>query len=275
MKYPGLWRGYIVANDDSETSNPHRGRVKVNIPEIYGANVTEEALPWAWPCLPLFGGGPSEVTPEGSDDAEVYSQTLFGIPPIGATVWIMFEQGDIQSPIYMGTWMGNNADIPSEIETFQDGDRSATYPEIFILKTPWNQTAFFRIAGDKQLDIGFQDMYIKLKGETSEGAKDREIEISSVTADITLRTTDGKITLSAKEMDILTENDMRIIAGRWKELDDGEIVVDTIGDLDVRCTQDMVIHAEHKGIIQAGEDGGWFLYCESASGFEQHGEEVV
>jgi len=274
MKYPGLWRGYVVANDDSDLSYPHRGRVKINVPQIYGANALEDALPWAWPCLPLFGGGPSTVENEDSDD-DIYSQTLFGIPPVGASVWIMFEQGDIQSPIYLGTWMGNDIDIPTEIESFRDGKRTAEYPQIFILKTPWNQTAYFRIAGDKQLDIGFQDMYIKLKGETEEGADDREIEISSITADINMTTTNGKITLSAKEMAILTENDMDIQAGRWKTEEDDSKVVDTIGDLTMRCTKDMTIHSEHKGIIQAGEDGGWFLYCENASGFDQHGEAVV
>lgn len=275
MKYPGLWRGYVIANDDSELTHPHRGRVKINVPQIYGANAFEDALPWAWPCLPLFGGGPSVVENEDESDDDVYSQTLFGIPPIGATVWVMFEQGDIQSPVYLGSWMGNDTDIPAEIVSFRDGDRTAEYPQIFLLKTPWNQTALFRIAGDQQLDIAFQDMYIKLKGETEEGADDREIEISSVTADINFFTTNGKMTLSAKEMDILTENDMVIQAGRWKTEEDDSVVVDTIGDLAIRCTQDMTVHSEHRGIIQAGEDGGWFLYCENASGFEQHGEAVV
>lgn len=263
MKIEGLWRGYVVDNDDSEQDPAFLGRVKLNVPQIYGEDVPDDELPWAWPCMPLLGGGRDPDT-----DA---TNALFAVPPIGATVWVMFEQGDIQVPVYMGTWFGKKANMPSEAKTMTSGARSAAYPQIFLMKMPWGETALLRFAAYEQFDIGFQDMWFRLKGETSKGSGDREIEITSETADITIGTTKGKITLSGKEMAILTENDMQIQAGRYKTLENGRQVVDTEGDLHIISTQQTTIHTETKGVIQTGEEGGWFLHATNASGFEEHG----
>jgi uncharacterized protein involved in type VI secretion and phage assembly len=34
------------------------------------------------------------------------------IPPIGAGVWVEFEQGDPDYPIWVGCWWGSSADLP-------------------------------------------------------------------------------------------------------------------------------------------------------------------
>lgn len=262
MKLPGLWRGYVVDNDDSEEDPGYLGRVKINVPEIYGTEAKEDDLPWAWPCMPLLGGGRDQET-----DA---TNVMFAVPPIGSTVWVMFEHGDIQVPVYMGTWYGKPQNMPQEAKAFSDGQRGAEYPEIFLLKMPWGETALLRFAAYQQFDIGFQDMWFRLKGETSSGAGDREIEITSATADITLRTTDGTITLSGKEVTVLSENDMRIEAGRYKQ-DGDDRVVDTVGSLNMHATDDVRFHVENKGVMSTSDEGGWFLHAANASGFEKHG----
>jgi hypothetical protein len=99
----GLWRGYIEDDND-----PKRlGRVRVRVPLIHGpspadilrqqeageitadvtAPIPTEALPWA--DITSIGGG-------GHDFGD------FDIPPIGTTVYVMFEMGDEQYPIVVG-----------------------------------------------------------------------------------------------------------------------------------------------------------------------------
>jgi uncharacterized protein involved in type VI secretion and phage assembly len=55
---------------------------------------------WALPCVPL--AGPSG-TPMG----------IYLVPPIGAGVWIEFEKGDPDYPIWVGCRWGTAADIPT------------------------------------------------------------------------------------------------------------------------------------------------------------------
>lgn len=68
------------------------GRVRARVPDVTG----DDPCGWAMPCLP-FGG----------------SQTgFFAIPGSGAGVWIEFEHGDPDYPIWSGCWWGSVADLP-------------------------------------------------------------------------------------------------------------------------------------------------------------------
>lgn len=58
------------------------GRVQVSVPDVLG----DGKLAWAMPCLP--GAGPS--------------MGFFAIPPQGANVWVEFERGDPDYPIWSG-----------------------------------------------------------------------------------------------------------------------------------------------------------------------------
>jgi len=78
MEFLGKFRGEVVDNND-----PLRlGRIKTAVPAI-----SEHYLTWALPCLPFNGGTqPDQYT----------------IPPIGCKVWIEFERGDPDYPIWVG-----------------------------------------------------------------------------------------------------------------------------------------------------------------------------
>lgn len=73
----GKFRGTVTDNKDPLFT----GRVKVNVPYAMGA---EED--WAMPCFPYAG------TQAG----------VLVIPPVGANVWVEFEGGDIDAPIWVG-----------------------------------------------------------------------------------------------------------------------------------------------------------------------------
>ena len=91
-KFWGKYRGTVVNNIDPE----QRGRLIVSVPDV----LTLVPSTWAEPCAPLAGPtGP----PMG----------VYLVPPIGAGVWVEFEHGDPDYPIWVGCRWGSQADVPS------------------------------------------------------------------------------------------------------------------------------------------------------------------
>lgn len=74
----GKYRGTVANPADPQGM----GRIQVIVPSVLG----DGRLAWAMPCLP--GAGPGVG--------------LYAIPPIGAKVWVEFEAGDPDYPIWSG-----------------------------------------------------------------------------------------------------------------------------------------------------------------------------
>lgn len=87
-KYYGKYRGTVARNDDPE----QRGRLMA---VVVGFGMTP--LTWAMPCVPLAGP----------------QMGAYAVPPIGAGVWIEFEQGDPDYPIWSGCWWGGREELPT------------------------------------------------------------------------------------------------------------------------------------------------------------------
>ena len=88
-RFFGKWRG-TVTNVDDPTK---RGRVKLKIPAVLGTTVESH---WAWP-VPAYGGG------NGTG--------FFAMPEVGDLVWVEFEEGDKNRPIWQhGPWGKANGD---------------------------------------------------------------------------------------------------------------------------------------------------------------------
>lgn len=81
-KFFGKYRGKVKANKDPL----HLGRIQVRVPAIFG----EETTNWAMPCSPYAG-----------EDVG-----FFMIPLVGSNVWIEFEGGDPDYPIWSGCFWG-------------------------------------------------------------------------------------------------------------------------------------------------------------------------
>jgi uncharacterized protein involved in type VI secretion and phage assembly len=89
----GKYRGVVTDNQDPLMI----GRVQARVPDVLG----DRSSGWAMPCSP-FGG----------------DQTgLFAVPKNGAGVWVEFEHGDPDYPIWVGCWWGNATELPSELLT--------------------------------------------------------------------------------------------------------------------------------------------------------------
>lgn len=78
----GKYRGIVENNIDPQMM----GRVQVSCPAVLG----DGSLSWAMPCAPYAGNGVG----------------MFFIPPNGANVWVEFEAGDPDYPIYAGGFWG-------------------------------------------------------------------------------------------------------------------------------------------------------------------------
>jgi len=80
----GKYKGICTNNNDPEGLL----RIKVKIPGLFD----EELEEWAWPCLP------PHVQPETG-------KTLRDLKPdVGQGVWVEFEAGDENAPIWCGVW---------------------------------------------------------------------------------------------------------------------------------------------------------------------------
>ncbi|MGD8405210.1 MAG: phage baseplate assembly protein V [Anaerolineales bacterium] len=89
--YYGKYRGTVVNNVDPM----QRGRLLVQVPDVLGLVPSS----WAEPCVPLAGPtGP----PMG----------VYMVPPISAGVWVEFEHGDPDYPIWVGCRWGAQSDVP-------------------------------------------------------------------------------------------------------------------------------------------------------------------
>ena len=87
-KYYGKYRGTVLDNVDPM----QMGRLSVQVSDV--SNVLPST--WAMPCAPFAG------TQSG----------FFAIPPIGANVWVEFEQGNSDYPIWSGCFWGSAEDVP-------------------------------------------------------------------------------------------------------------------------------------------------------------------
>jgi uncharacterized protein involved in type VI secretion and phage assembly len=89
-RFYGKYRGIVVQNVDPEL----RGRIMCIVPDVLGVVPSS----WCEACAPLAG-------PTGAQMGAYF------VPPIGAGVWIEFEQGDPGRPIFVGCRFASG-DVP-------------------------------------------------------------------------------------------------------------------------------------------------------------------
>jgi len=88
-KYYGKYRGVVIDNVDPMQI----GRVMAMVPDVSTVLPTS----WCMPCVPAAG----------------VQAGMLAVPSIGAGVWIEFEQGDPDYPIWSGCFWGSAAELPA------------------------------------------------------------------------------------------------------------------------------------------------------------------
>ena len=85
----GKYRGTVANNIDPM----QMGRIQALVPDVTALLPTS----WALPCVPMAG-------PQAGQ---------FILPQVGAAVWIEFEQGNPDYPIWTGWFWGSAAEVPA------------------------------------------------------------------------------------------------------------------------------------------------------------------
>lgn len=88
-KFYGKYRGLVMNNIDPM----QMGRLMVQVPDVGGLMPST----WAMPCVPVAG----------------IQNGMFALPMIGSGVWIEYEQGDVDHPIWVGCFWGSAAEVPA------------------------------------------------------------------------------------------------------------------------------------------------------------------
>lgn len=120
MKYFGKYRGTVVGTQDPMLL----GRLRVEVPSVTG-----QAQVWAMPCVPYAGPRVG----------------LFALPPPGAQVWVEFEAGDIDAPIWTGCFWGQG-----QLPVTPQGPAH----QVFALRTAAFSLVVDEAKGRLELEIG-------------------------------------------------------------------------------------------------------------------------
>ena len=96
----GKYRGKVAGNKDPMSL----GRIQVQVPAVLGSGRQS----WAMPCVPYAGK----------------KVGFYAIPPVGANVWVEFEGGNPDYPIWSGCFWDSN-EVPA----------NPALPEVKVFKT--------------------------------------------------------------------------------------------------------------------------------------------
>ena len=146
----GKYRGKVTDNDDPNGL----GRIRVKAQDVLG----DEESGWALPATPYAGDGVG----------------LYLIPPVDAFVWVEFEHGDPDYPIWTGCFWGTRDTVPG------------SGPDIKVLQTDTGTITIDDTDGDSSITI-----------ETTSGLK-----IVMDTGGIEISNGEQKITLSAASVSV-------------------------------------------------------------------------
>ncbi|GAC1614706.1 MAG: phage baseplate assembly protein V [Ktedonobacteraceae bacterium] len=91
-RFYGKYRGVVTDNQDPLGL----GRIRAKVPDVMGEG---NESGWALPCVPFAGN----------------NMGFFAMPEVGAGMWMEFEQGDPDYPIWSGCWWGTKEQVPQEV----------------------------------------------------------------------------------------------------------------------------------------------------------------
>lgn len=147
-RFRGKFSGVVENNDDPDQA----GKLEVSVPEILS-----DGQPWARACVPYADRG----------------HGFFMVPPIGARIWVEFEDGDIDRPIWTGCQWAN-------------GEAPLRDPNQMMISTPFGSITFNAKDPEAKILIKTGDNVITLSDEavTLKVGKSATIEMRGSTTAI-------------------------------------------------------------------------------------------
>jgi uncharacterized protein involved in type VI secretion and phage assembly len=199
-RFYGKYRGFVVDNADPE----QLGRLKVKIPSVLGDEVVTG---WAMPCVP-YGG-----------DAD---QGFLFIPEVDAGVWVEFEEGDLEFPIWVGTFWskpGGESELPKPNDA--DGEEEGSVqdpPTRKIIKSKKGHTIQLEDADGEEMvmlceaENGHVVMMNKGGIKITEGVKGHVVTMNQDGIKITDGANGHEVTLNAQGVGVQDGKNQHSIA---------------------------------------------------------------
>ena len=206
-RFYGKYRALVVDNADPEK----RGRLKLKIPSVLGNDVVSA---WALPCAPYGGAA---------------DQGFYFIPEIDSAVWVEFEAGLLDYPIWVGTFWskpGGNSEVPKPngVDGTEESDVQSP-PTRKIIKTLKGHTIQLEDADDGDLVMLLEATNGNLIVMNADGIK--IIDGKNKTT-ITLNDSGLKVE-AAKDIELKADGAVKITAGKDLELKaTGDIKMDAV-----------------------------------------------
>jgi hypothetical protein len=143
-QFYGKYRGQVLNNVDPQGL----ARIQVSVPAVLG----QGRLSWAMPCVPYAGPGVG----------------FFAIPPVGANVWVEFEGGDPDYPIWSGCFWGAVGEVPAQ----------PAVPEVKIFKTEGVSLTLSDLPGEGGLTLETGPPVVELPLKLVMSATGLQIELA-------------------------------------------------------------------------------------------------
>ena len=213
----GKYRGKVLDNVDPL----FQGRIKAEVPAVSGA-----VLNWALPCTPYAG-----------PDVGFYA-----IPPIGANIWMEFEGGDPNYPIWAGCFWGPEDLLhvpeppPPEVKVFKTEHITMVLSDVpeeggFTLecKAPAVDVPLTMIFNSEGIKILCPEATVKMTPETiTLTVPESVMEMMAET--ISLTVPESEITLTAEMISVAVPASSIEISGELIEVEAPTLSVDALSN---------------------------------------------
>lgn len=199
--FHGVVGGLVTNRDDPEDL----GRVKLLIPAILGVDKESD---WAYPIVPFSG-----------------TQL---IPKVDDPVWVIFKGGDINKPLYAGTWYKSGVlPDPEHLDRhylyFWNREEGQEVPFVIYVEP---ETHSIILGNDKEFFLKFLEEEIVLhnREETAKITLKQDGKIIVDTEEVTVNC-EGQATLNAKGKVSVNADDTVTVKSPKTEVDSDEVVL--------------------------------------------------
>ena len=226
-EYYGIYRARVENNID-----PYRvGRVQIRVPMIHGladeGGLPSKGLPWASMCA--LGAG--------------FNYGSFVVPEIGEYVFVMFEDGDEDKPVYIGSSYGIGTPLPKkygskDYYTYWEGEANKNEVPDEAQEIVPDRKVIYKSRKGNILYIDDRDYQECIHLETKNGQylelhdNDRRIFINGLN-DNTVEFTEERIDFELSDESVISLNERSFVASANNDTGDVTANIGSNVNLDV------------------------------------------